>query len=384
MPPGPTDHSTNLMLPYLQPAQAQKHVTLNQALLRLDALVQANVASRTLAAEPASPTDGDLYILPAGKSGDAWSGMETGAFAYWRDGLWEEIVPREGWSAFIRDEATPVYFDGANWIRAIAADARERLSAARTYYVRTDGSDSNDGLANNAPGAFLTIQRAVDAAAALDLNNYDVTIQIGAGTYGAAVNLRTLVGHGKLILLGDTGTPANVVIGTTNASAVNAGISAGNAAEVRGHFAVRGVTLQTSGAGQCIRAVGAGVQIDFQSVAFGACAEAHLYAESGAKIDALGAYAINGAAAYHAHAQQRGQINIRSVTATLSGTPAFSVEFASAARGALINANGMTFSGAAAGKRYAADSNAIIYANAGATYLPGNASGTTANGGLYL
>lgn len=44
------DFSARLALPYLAAGQMQKHVTLNTALTRLDALLQAAVVSRTVAA----------------------------------------------------------------------------------------------------------------------------------------------------------------------------------------------------------------------------------------------------------------------------------------------------------------------------------------------
>ena len=47
-----------LALPAIEAAQAQKHVTHNEALALLDCLVQLTVESRTLAAPPLSPSDG--------------------------------------------------------------------------------------------------------------------------------------------------------------------------------------------------------------------------------------------------------------------------------------------------------------------------------------
>jgi hypothetical protein len=87
-------NSTNLTLPFLSLGQAQKHVTVNESLLRLDALVQLAVVSATIAAEPGSPTDGQVYILPAGKTGAHWGAMTNWALAYYRDGVWEQITPR--------------------------------------------------------------------------------------------------------------------------------------------------------------------------------------------------------------------------------------------------------------------------------------------------
>jgi hypothetical protein len=77
--------STRLSLPYLAAAQAQKHVTVNESLLRLDAVVQLSARSATTSAQPASPSDGDVYLLPAGKTGVAWGVMADGAIAYFRD-----------------------------------------------------------------------------------------------------------------------------------------------------------------------------------------------------------------------------------------------------------------------------------------------------------
>ncbi len=69
------DTSTHLLLPYLLAAQAQKHVTVNEALRLLDGLVQLAVLDRHLTTPPASPADGDRYIVASGATG-AWAGWD--------------------------------------------------------------------------------------------------------------------------------------------------------------------------------------------------------------------------------------------------------------------------------------------------------------------
>ena len=56
------DDTTILSLPLILPAQAQKHVTHNEALLKLDLMVQLAVINRTLTVPPPLPTIGDRHI----------------------------------------------------------------------------------------------------------------------------------------------------------------------------------------------------------------------------------------------------------------------------------------------------------------------------------
>lgn len=118
--------STRLGLPFLAAAQAQKHVTVNETLLRLDALVQLSAKSATTASQPASPSDGDLYLLPPGKTGAAWSAMANGALAYCRDGVWEELTPNPGWRCYVADEAA-LYARNASAWKSIAGEQEHRL-----------------------------------------------------------------------------------------------------------------------------------------------------------------------------------------------------------------------------------------------------------------
>jgi hypothetical protein len=105
--------SPHLLLPYILAAQAQKHVTHNETLRLLDALVQLSVLDRDLAAPPISPVDGDRYIVAAGATG-LWAGWDLNG-ATWVDGAWMRLVPRPGWLVWIADEGTFVVWTGTVW-----------------------------------------------------------------------------------------------------------------------------------------------------------------------------------------------------------------------------------------------------------------------------
>jgi len=103
--------TTHLGLPYLSPAQAQKHVTHNEALRSLDALVQIAVLDTTATDPPAAPTEGDRYVVAVSASG-AWSGHDSELAAY-VDGAWAFFAPADGWIVFdLASEALLVFHDG--------------------------------------------------------------------------------------------------------------------------------------------------------------------------------------------------------------------------------------------------------------------------------
>ena len=106
----------HLGLPLIEAAQAQKHVTHNEALTLLDLLVQLAVESRALTAPPSSPVDGARYIVKATATG-AFAGKEN-QIAQFSDGGWLFYPPRTGWCAYVADESALVAYDGGAWISA--------------------------------------------------------------------------------------------------------------------------------------------------------------------------------------------------------------------------------------------------------------------------
>ncbi len=106
-------NTTSLMLPLMAAAQAQKHVTYNEAILRLDAMVQLSVKDRHLTSPPGSPSDGDRYIPASGATG-AWDDWDLN-IAWYVDGVWTKLVPRAGWAAYVEDENLVLIHDGTVW-----------------------------------------------------------------------------------------------------------------------------------------------------------------------------------------------------------------------------------------------------------------------------
>lgn len=107
-----SDDTPILSLPLILPAQAQKHVTHNEALRLLDILVQLVVRDRGRATPPSAPAEGDCHLIGSG-SGE-WAGRDGAVAAFW-DGGWTYITPRSGWRAWSIAEGRMLTFEAGGW-----------------------------------------------------------------------------------------------------------------------------------------------------------------------------------------------------------------------------------------------------------------------------
>lgn len=90
-------------------------------------------------------------------------------------------------------------------VRAAGGGLREKVASARIYYVRTDGSDTNDGLSDSPSGAKQTISAAVAEMYRADHNGTMPSIYIGDGTYAERITLAGLpVGATSVRIRGGT------------------------------------------------------------------------------------------------------------------------------------------------------------------------------------
>lgn len=126
------DASANLGLPYILPSQAQKHVTHNEALRRLDALVQLSVVDRNRAEPPLEPIEGQRHIVGNAATG-IWLGRDT-SIASFLDGGWRFHEARPGWFAWCQEEKDLLVFADAAW-----ASFAELVSASVTQLDDLEG-----------------------------------------------------------------------------------------------------------------------------------------------------------------------------------------------------------------------------------------------------
>ncbi|MGN6769290.1 MAG: hypothetical protein ACTHJQ_05495 [Rhizobiaceae bacterium] len=316
----------------------------------------------------------------------------SGAFATdFAAGKWDLFVPKgdQGIQGIQGNPGTPGVVQSVAAGGGIAVDstdpanpivkalARERLTANRTYYVATTGSDSNNGLTSGA--AFLTIQKALNVIiGTLDLGGFNVTIQVAAGTYTGAISFASpQVGAGNITLAEDTTTPANCFINTTGVGTCIIVDGAGSRLFVQG--------FKFSGQPSALLAQNDGYIKTTLLNEFSTCTGHVIQATKGGIIEAVAPEIVSGSASGgHYMATMGGVIYCQTATWTIS-SGASRGAFAWAAVLGTIYAFANTFTGSLTGGRYSSSLNAVINTNGGgANYFPGSTAGTVdANGGRY-
>lgn len=106
--------TANCALPLLMPAQAQKHVTVNDALMRLDGQVDLVLQSLSRSIPPDTIVDGLCWGVPQ-TAVNAWAG-QGGKIAIAANGGWIFVEPTFGRRAMIADQGTMAIHSGTGWV----------------------------------------------------------------------------------------------------------------------------------------------------------------------------------------------------------------------------------------------------------------------------
>jgi Protein of unknown function (DUF2793) len=107
-------------LPELFVGQAQKEITHNEALARIDALLHPEIQA-VLAAAPATLSDADdgkCWIIGDSATGP-WAGKSR-QIARWSGGSWRYLTPVEGMSVWHVADSKRLFYIGGSWIAPAA------------------------------------------------------------------------------------------------------------------------------------------------------------------------------------------------------------------------------------------------------------------------
>lgn len=132
--------TARLGLKTIEPGQLHKEISHNEAIERLDMIVQPVVISSDVSQPPASAAIGDCFIVGPSATGD-WTGRD-GEFAMMGSGGWVYLAPFSGLEVRDEGQAVTLRHDGASW-----QIARHRGSV--------EDQDGHQVIANRQPSVGL-------------------------------------------------------------------------------------------------------------------------------------------------------------------------------------------------------------------------------------
>ncbi len=240
------DQSPILQLPYILPAQAQKHVTHNEALRLLDILVQLAVISRNLGVPPVSPVIGNRYIVKT-PAGGAWVGQVNKIAVFTATG-WEFLAPQAGWQAYVQTSSELVAFDGTVWATAGIPSEFDKLG------VNTTANTTNRLAVASAASLFTHVgtdhqmkvnkATAADTASLLFQTGFSGRAEMGlAGSDNFSVKVSP---DGTAFYTGFTVTRTDGLLTVPNGMSVASGLTLTGGATVAGAVTLSGAVTAGS------------------------------------------------------------------------------------------------------------------------------------------
>lgn len=155
-------------LPLLQSGQAQKEITHNDAVSRLDLLLHLTVESRRTATPPATPVNGTAWVVAVGATG-SWAG-HVGEIAAYADAGTSFTVPQDGCVAYVRDEGVFSHFRQGAWqdrwpVAALSVGGRAVLGGSLATVAAPGGGSVVDVEGRAAFSQLLTALRGLNLIA---------------------------------------------------------------------------------------------------------------------------------------------------------------------------------------------------------------------------
>lgn len=227
-------NTANLQLPLIDQNQSQKHVTHNAALQIIDALVDCVALGMDLTAPPASPADGQRWIVASGAMG-AWLGKD-GLIAAWQSGVWNFYTPSNGFLVWVVSKSAHYFWNGSSWLPLanIIGAGRTQVSDANYTALATDRTIAFISLtaartvtlpaaASFAAGAPLLV---IDESGACSATNTITINRAGTDTIDGAASAVIAAPYGFVLLESNTANKWTIAgqwtgsLGNLNALAV--------------------------------------------------------------------------------------------------------------------------------------------------------------------
>ena len=226
--------TARLALPLVAAAQSQKHVTVNEAFERIDALAQLSLKSVSQTTPPGAPSDGDVFAVPTGGV-NAWSSQD-GKLAVFLNGGWSFLDAKIGWSGWIEDQGAPATYTGTQWTVGAQGlsqnGATFALETLETDVVVSAGSTFATTPLLPAYACVFALTGVVTSAITGSLSSWSIGVTGSADRYGSGLGLS----QGSWFR-GVTGSPQTYYSDTALLLTADGGDFAGGTVRVAVHFA---------------------------------------------------------------------------------------------------------------------------------------------------